>query len=137
MIEGRCLCGAIRFRTSAPTLFASHCHCETCRRAHAAPFVTWTAVPAGALELDGRDALRLYGSSPGVTRSFCGTCGTPLFFWSIDAPDRVYLPVASLTTTLDRPLDGHVSYEEHATWVEGLEALPCFRAKGDERLAWR
>jgi hypothetical protein len=135
-MSGSCLCGAVRFTSVAATMFASHCHCETCRRAHAAPFVTWTAVPVGSLRIDGEATLRRYGSSPGVTRSFCGTCGTPLFFWGDDAPDRVYVP-AAVWGALDRAVDGHVSYEEHVAWVEGLQGLPCVVGKGEEPLRWR
>ncbi|MEQ1508488.1 MAG: GFA family protein [Myxococcota bacterium] len=136
MITGGCLCGAVRFRSSGPTLFASHCHCDTCRRAHAAAFVTWTAVPVGALTVDGEAALRRFRSSPAVERSFCGTCGTPLFYRGDDAPDRVYLPVATVDA-LDRPVSDHVSYEEHAGWLEGVERLPCHEGKSDRRLPWR
>jgi hypothetical protein len=119
-----------------PTLFASHCHCRTCRTVHAAPLVTWTAVPVDALSVDGEGALRWYASSPGVRRGFCGTCGSPLLYRGADAPDRVYVPVAVLDG-LDRPVDAHVSYEEHVPWLEGAEHLPCFVAKGAEPLRWR
>lgn len=135
-IEGRCLCGAVRVAGDGPTLFASHCHCETCRRTHAAAFVTWTAWPVERLRVLGAGSLRHHASSPGVTRSFCGTCGTPMTFRGVDAPDRVYVPVAVLDG-LDRPVDAHVSYEEHAPWLEGLERLPCFAEKSDRPLPWR
>lgn len=136
-LRGRCLCGAVRFTVTPPTDFASHCHCESCRRAHAAPFVTWTSVPeARCALLDGAAAVRTYASSPGVLRSFCGTCGTPLFFRGDDAPGRTYVPVATLVDPLDRPIKGHVSYEEHVAWLEGVEQLPCTRGKTGHRVPW-
>ncbi len=134
-MRGRCLCGRVRVASEAPTLFASHCHCETCRRAHAAAFVTWTAVPVGALLIEGEEHLTHHGSSPGVTRSFCAGCGTPMLYRGASTPDRVYLPVAVLEG-LDRPVDSHVSYEERVPWLAGVERLPCFRAKTDEPLRW-
>ena len=39
--EGRCLCGAVRFAVTPPTLFFAHCHCRWCREAHGAAFVSW------------------------------------------------------------------------------------------------
>ena len=38
---GRCFCGQVRFELSGKPVFACHCHCESCRRAAGAPFVTW------------------------------------------------------------------------------------------------
>jgi hypothetical protein len=119
-----------------PTLFASYCHCESCRRTHAAPFVAWTAVPSEAFRLaSGDDAVIEHASAPGVVRGFCKNCGTPLFYRGDAAPDRVYVPVAILET-LDRPLDSHVSYEERVDWLRGVHALPCFEGKSDRPLEW-
>lgn len=135
-VEGRCLCGAVRLVLHLPTVFVSHCHCESCRRAHAAAFVTWTAVPEAAFDVAaGAEHLVGYGSSPGVTRSFCGRCGTPLLY-RMAGLDRVYVPVAVLDG-IDRLPDGHVSYEEHVPWLAGVERLPCYRGKSeDEPLPW-
>jgi hypothetical protein len=136
-LTGRCLCGAVGFETKPPTTFAGHCHCESCRRAHSAAFVTWTAVPTAAFVLkDPGERLKIHESSPGVRRSFCSVCGTPLIYtWDIE-PDLVYIPVASLDTPLDRPMQQHFSYEEHAPWLEGLERLPCVVGKGREAMDW-
>jgi hypothetical protein len=135
-LEGRCACGAVIMQLAPPTLFASYCHCASCRRAHAAPFVAWTAVPNERFRLvQGRDAVASYASSPGVSRAFCGRCGTPVWYRGEAAPDRIYVPVAVLDR-LDRPLDSHVSYEERPAWAAGLQRLPCYREKGDEPLAW-
>ena len=136
-LTGRCLCGAVRFEAKPPTTFAGHCHCESCRRAHSAAFVTWTAVPKDAFALKNPDErLTTHPSSPGVRRSFCGVCGTPLVYtWDIE-PNLVYIPVATLETPLYRRVQRHFSYEEHASWLEGIEGLPCVVGKGREAMDW-
>ena len=62
--EGRCLCGAVRFALVPPTLFFAHCHCQWCREAHGAAFVSWVGA---ALErfrlLPGSAEPRWYQSS--------------------------------------------------------------------------
>ena len=137
-IRGRCLCGAIELRLTPPTEMASYCHCESCRRAHAAPFVAWTSVPEAAFRIEeGADALRSYDSSDGVHRSFCGTCGSPLVYRADKTPGRVYVPIAALVDELDRELESHVSYEEHPRWLEGLHELPAYRGTGTMRKRWR
>ena len=136
-LTGRCLCGAVRFEANRPTTFAGHCHCESCRRAHSAAFVTWTAVPTATFVLkDPDDRLKIHESSTGVRRSFCSVCGTPLVYTWNTEPDLVYIPVASLDTPLDRPMQTHFSYEEHAPWLEGVEELPCVMGKGREVMDW-
>lgn len=121
---------------TSPTLFASYCHCESCRRVHGAPFVAWTAVPLPAFRLTaGDDEVAIYASSRGVARAFCRRCGTPLFYRGDDTPDRIYVPVAILDR-LDRPVDAHVSYEERADWLRDVERLPCFEGKSETQLRW-
>ena len=45
--RGRCMCGARAASSRAfPSRFCAHCHCESCRRAHGAAFVTWVGFPS-------------------------------------------------------------------------------------------
>ncbi len=48
---------------------------------------------------------------------------------------RIYVPVAILDA-IDRPIDSHVSYEEHAPWLSGAHTLPCFVGKSNQPMAW-
>jgi len=50
-IEGGCLCGGVRYRLYTAPARLSDCHCIDCRRASAAPFVTWGEVPRDDIEL--------------------------------------------------------------------------------------
>jgi hypothetical protein len=135
-LRGHCACGSVRIELSPPTIFASYCHCESCRRVHAAPFVAWTAVPREAFRLVAGDtSIAEYTSSPGTVRAFCRQCGSSLFYRADPTPDRIYVPVAILDA-IDRPLDSHVSYEEHVPWLSGVHLLPCFVGKSDQPMAW-
>ena len=78
MIEGRCLCGTVRFAVDA-VRDLSHCHCSMCRKHHGAAFATMARVREEAFRWTaGEDAIRHYESSPGFRRSFCGACGSSL-----------------------------------------------------------
>ena len=74
-IEGGCLCGEVRYRIQGEPLASVTCQCRTCRKASAAAIVPW-------LHLDAANFAFLAGtpvdfkSSPPVTRTFCGRCGT-------------------------------------------------------------
>lgn len=117
--QGSCLCGAVRYRIDFPTRFFAHCHCRSCRRAHGAPVVSWAGVTAPAFHLlAGEDTLRRYESSPRTFRSFCGRCGTSLFFTSERWEGEVHVAVATLDEPMDRPPMGHHLYEEHVDWFQ-------------------
>src|SRR5881392_2122221 len=79
LLEGWCLCTAVRYECG-PLLYApTLCHCESCRRAAGAHAVGWLTVARASLRWSG-EAVREYESSPGVHRGFCGRCGTPLSY---------------------------------------------------------
>src|SRR5262250_1375729 len=94
---GGCLCGAVRFTITTPTLFCGHCHCSMCRRNHGAAYVTWVAVPRAQVSVDsGTDQLTRYESSTHGSRSFCSRCGSSLFCVVSKHPDIVDIPLANM-----------------------------------------
>jgi hypothetical protein len=96
--EGGCLCGAVRFETRGKPLWIAHCHCRSCRHHTGSAFATFVGYKQAQFRVT-QGALQTYASSPGVVRSFCGACGTPLTFAAERWPGEVHVYVS----TLDRP----------------------------------
>jgi len=122
MIEGRCMCGALRYRSEAPMLWAALCHCEDCQRASGADYVSWFGMASEAVTWEG--PRKLHASSPGVQRSFCPTCGTPMSFESRAFPGETHLYAPTL---LDRSLyhpTSHVHWSGHVPWLGEVGDLP-------------
>jgi hypothetical protein len=116
--HGRCHCGGVRFVARFPSRFACHCHCESCRRAHSAAFVTWIGFPSAQVEvLGGADSLAAHESSPGTARKFCRACGTKLFFESERWAGETHVALPAFDTPVDRVPHGHVFAEEHVGWL--------------------
>jgi hypothetical protein len=116
--RGRCHCGAVRFVAAFPTRFVAHCHCESCRRAHAAAFVTWAGFRHEQVRvLQGAGELATHESSPGTVRRFCRRCGTKLFFESAKWPGETHVPLAAFDDPLDRAPQGHAFAAEHVSWL--------------------
>ncbi len=133
MRHGGCRCGAVRYRAAAEPLASWTCHCESCRRATSTPAVPWVTFPANALSFV-HGTLAAYRSSPGVTRGFCGTCGSPLSYRHDVRPDEVDI----LTCTLDDAGTTAPAYHEwmvdRLPWDLPRDGLPAFRttqAAGD------
>lgn len=125
VIEGGCLCKAIRYRITGNPLALALCHCRTCRLASGAPSVAWTVFRSSDFViLSGRP--NSFSSSPDVVRTFCGRCGTPLTYQKTSQTDTTDVTTASL----DRPEDFRPVKEiwvEHRLSWEALNAtLPHY-----------
>jgi len=77
--EGGCLCGGVRYRVTGELRDVIACHCQQCRRT-TGHFFANTDARRSDFRLLRDDSLRHYESSPGIHRSFCGTCGATLFW---------------------------------------------------------
>lgn len=128
MSTGRCLCGAIRFETRATPAWIAYCHCASCRRHTASPVACFVNMPLASVQFSGERTR--YCSSPGVTRSHCARCGTPIAYESDKRPDEIDLYV----NVFDHPEDFapglHVFEAERLPWFDTADRLP--RAPGGE-----
>ena len=124
-ISGRCFCKAIAFEISAAPSEVIHCHCESCRRATSAPVATFLIVKRDDFRyVQGRPVT--YDSSPGVRRSFCGACGSPLAYETEQRPDDIDLYVCSLDDPSAVTPQSHVHEAERLPWFEIQDDLPRY-----------
>lgn len=85
--SGRCLCGAVRYvLRDAPESFGA-CHCTMCQRVSGGVNLSF-AVPADGIEIAGAEAVRTYRSSTWAERSFCGACGSNLWYRLVGPSER-------------------------------------------------
>ncbi len=121
--RGRCFCGQIKFQIDGPISACVSCHCESCRRQYSAPMTTYVGVPDGQWRwLSG--TVKTFHSSPGVERTFCGICGTPLSFRSENMSGVMHLYVAALENPEEIEPTLHVAYEEKLRWLKPDDGLP-------------
>jgi hypothetical protein len=125
--RGRCLCGGVTFSYEGPELWRGYCHCESCRRNTASPATAFLGVPADKAALQG-EGLAVYVSSPGVKRSFCKRCGTPMAFESEREPGEIHFYAATLEHPEAYAPDFHVHVGERLPWFEISDDLPRYRA---------
>ncbi len=114
-LEGGCLCGAVRYRLHDTPRQRSDCHCVDCRRASAAPFVTWGSFRRDQVEIVSGDVRKV--SHADRLRSFAGCCGTPLFFEEHDGCEWIDVTVASLDQPEAYSPDVAIWIEDRLPWV--------------------
>ena len=129
-IAGGCLCGAVRYRLHVRPEKGSDCHCEDCRRASGAPYVTWCSVPSESIEVLSGELRRV--SHADRLRSFAGCCGTPLFIQDGVSAERIDVTVASLDDPAGFPPRAAIWIEDKLPWVTLDPNRPSFRQGGDE-----
>ncbi len=124
-ITGSCLCGAVSYEVSSIDMPIIHCHCHTCRKAHAAPFVPTAGVMRENFRwLKGQDKLKKFESSPGKLRYFCSICGTHLVAERTHQP-HVIIRVATLDRNPGLNPEAHIWVSHDAEWL-AYEGLPAY-----------
>jgi len=120
-MKGSCACGAVEYEIDTIDMPIGHCHCHTCRKTHAAAFVSTAGVKRAHFRwLKGQETLTAYESSPGKLRHFCSRCGAHLM------AERPHLPVVIVrVATLD---DDPGVVAEHHIWIS--HDVPWLRYEG-------
>jgi len=130
VLEGGCLCGAIRYRLTGPSLFVSQCCCKDCQKATGAGHTTIVGIHKDQLSLDGMPATYTnVGESGGrVTRHFCGTCAGRLYT-SGDLPgDFIMVQAGSLDDPGAVSPQSVIYLKDAVSWDHFDPALPKFEA---------
>jgi hypothetical protein len=122
---GRCLCGAIAYEFTGQPRLVVHCHCESCRRQTSSAVATFVLVAKSSLRFT-RGEPKEYVSSPGVHRSFCGNCGSPIYYRTEKRPDVIDLYAGTLTDAATITPECHVYAAEQLPWFEVLDELPRY-----------
>lgn len=114
--EGRCLCGAVRFRASGAPKWTIWCHCQSCRKHSGAPASAFACFDAANVEMT-EGAITKFQSSPGTTRGFCARCGSTLTCEGERSPGELHFHVGSFDRAADLAPIAEVYPEERLPWV--------------------
>lgn len=90
ILQGYCLCKSINYVVDGEPLWCAHCHCADCRRHTGSAVATFVGVEKDRFTLTTGE-FGTIESSPGVYRSFCATCGTPMAYERDELPGEVHL----------------------------------------------
>lgn len=122
---GGCLCGAVRYRVRGEPLWVAHCHCKSCQRASGAAVLPYAGFAAESFEIVQGEPVR-FGSSPGVTRSFCPGCGSPLTYEAERYPGEVHITLGSLDEPGAFTPTAHVWTEDRVASLDFSDGLPHY-----------
>jgi hypothetical protein len=135
-VAGQCLCGAVHLEIGYPARWAWHDHSSASRKAHGAAYATYVGswrkrfrITKGA-----RKVVRYEDKATRTSRSFCGRCGTPLFYERAHSPHMVNVPRALLQGRTGRQPLYHIAMSELQDWAyTGASLVPL---KGFPGVVW-
>lgn len=124
-VIGGCACGAIRYSVEGKPSNSMICHCQTCRRVSAAPFVAWVTFDKLNFSVF-KGTPSEYFSSPPVRRSFCPACGTPITYQHVDQPATIDITTCSLDNPDAFPPTHHSWISHDLVWLRVADGLPKY-----------
>lgn len=130
-IHGYCQCGAVTYTATAEPKWSAHCHCKDCRRQTASAVATFVCFEQNHFSLNSGE-FKAYESSPGVRRSFCPDCGTPMAYETDKLPGEIHLLIGTLDKPEDFPPQLQVFCREQLPWLKASFESPGFEGLPDE-----
>ena len=80
-IIGGCMCGAVRYESTADAVMQANCYCRDCQRSTGGAFAPVVLVPKEAFKLT-KGQLKHHESTADsgnkISRGFCAECGSPI-----------------------------------------------------------
>ncbi len=122
-ITGGCLCGAVRFRSTAAPLSTRYCWCRDCQHFAAGNATVNVVFSKPEVTVEGEVSVyeSLADSGSRMRRSFCPRCGSPLFS---DAEPRPHLIIIRAGALDDPGLAPPAS----TIWVSSAPRWACIDA---------
>ncbi|MDX1283217.1 GFA family protein [Shewanella colwelliana] len=131
LLQGGCLCGALRYQVSAMPFDSDYCHCSQCQKSSGAVAVSWMDFNVEQITwLKG--APTEYASSTTIRRGFCNQCGTSISYRSTDYPNYYTLTIASLDEPNRVPPKYHIYTDNQVAWLKIADDLPKYRGGRSE-----
>lgn len=130
-IEGGCLCGNVRYQSSAEPALQVVCHCKTCQKNSGSSFSTNIAVPSDSLSVT-KGSVKTYDDHSGASgqafqRHFCPDCGSHILAGGPAYGDLSFIKVGTLDDPSWVKPEIHLWCTEKMPWVEIPASAKQFR----------
>jgi hypothetical protein len=126
---GRCRCQAITYEFDVKPRWVAYCHCNSCRRSTGAPVAAYFCVMRADVRFPNGEPAR-FETSPGVFRSFCGKCGSPIAYEGEKYPGEIHFHLGSLEDASAFVPTAHTWVSDQLPWFEVHDELKRFAGAG-------
>ncbi len=130
MLKGSCLCNSIQYEIHGELGPTMMCHCSKCRKANGSAYAVNAAVKTDEFHfVKGKELVSEFESSPGVFRTFCKQCGSPLYSRRPSQPELLRLRIGTLDTPVEVKPIAHIFVGSKASWDEIHDDIPQYEER--------
>jgi hypothetical protein len=124
---GSCFCGAITAEMQGEPFWICYDHDDDCRRAIGGAVNVWVGYrPDQVVITSGKPAV--FSKTPGISRSFCATCGTSIAYQDEGIKDELYLTLGFFNKPEGLPPSAHAYWRLRLPWLDFADTLPRIEA---------
>lgn len=119
-MDGRCICGALRYRLMEPPMFTQCCHCSWCQRETGSAFAVNALIETARVEVDGPIVERSIPSASGRGQILvqCAGCGTTIYgHYGGGGRAVAFVRTGTLDDPAAFPPDIHIYTATRRPWV--------------------
>jgi len=119
-ISGGCLCGAVRYESSAEPLGSAICHCTDCQHVSGSAFSVNVVVPASSVRFKGESLASFAhkgGSGKSLSRKFCQNCGSSIATEAEALPGALIIKAGTLDDSSWLKPNTHLWTNSAQSWV--------------------
>ncbi len=128
MLNGKCLCGTVRYSVPDRFLYSGYCHCSRCRAGSGSAFSAFAGIEKDKPRVtDGAESITIFELNEDNIVSLCKRCGSSVFSL---VRNGQFFHIAMGTLVDDphiRPTF-HIFVGSKAPWYEINDSLPQYGA---------
>jgi hypothetical protein len=127
-LTGGCLCGAVRYTTTADPLMTFVCHCRDCQKFTGSAFGALVVLPKESVTINGtmKTFTSLGGSGKPILRHFCPECGSSIAEEPGTRPGMIILNVGTFDDPNVAKPGREIFRDDALPWVEVHGEIPRF-----------
>jgi hypothetical protein len=127
-LTGGCLCGAVRYTSTAESVRSVVCHCRDCQKFTGSAFGALAVVPMESLTINGtmKTFISLGGSGKPAHRHFCPECGSSIAEEVANAPGAMVLNIGTLDEPKSITPTREIFCDDALPWLQTIGGMERF-----------
>ena len=133
-MTGGCLCGALRYEAHPDPASAYYCHCRDCQIGSGSAFHVAVLAPEESFRILSGQACewsKIADSGNRITRVFCPTCGTPVWWTGAGFPGYFVLSLSSLDDPNAIVPECELWTDSAVSWCRIRKGIESYRGRPD------
>jgi hypothetical protein len=138
-LEGKCICGQVKYKLSEKPLFTQACHCKDCKILTGSSYVINSSVLENTLVIDGEisSSVELKGGSGAPCKVYyCAKCGTYIYTDYSSAVGRLNVRTKTLNNAIEFSPQAHIFTKDKDPWLDLKDNVICFEKMYDPKITW-